>query len=94
MHDSATSPPAEWHPAEVPVNALQASLCRLMTCYSLQPCQMKARTIVKILSALLQHPELRQWPPQQQIYLRLLETWGQIAAVRIPATANRNAALH
>ena len=66
-------------PATVPLGALQASLFRLMTLYSVMPCLGKARTIVRLLSALIQHPDLRDWPPQQEIYLQMLDTWNQLA---------------
>lgn len=94
MHNASQPTPATDNLTEVPAPALQASLCRLMTCYSLHPCQMKARTIVRILSALLQHPDLRHWPPQHQIYLQLLETWSQVAAVQINVQAPAAANLH
>lgn len=91
MSDTPTSSSMFDNLAEVPAEALQASLCRLMTCYSLHPCQIKARTIVRIISALLQHPDLGHWQPQQQIYLQLLETWAGIAAVRITGNKSRAA---
>lgn len=75
--DEATNPAAD--PASVPLGALQASLFRLMTLYSVMPCLGKARTIVRLLSALIQHPDLRGWPPQQEIYLQMLDTWNQLA---------------
>lgn len=75
--DEATNPTAD--PASVPLGALQASLFRLMTLYSVMPCLGKARTIVRLLSALIQHPDLRGWPLQQEIYLQMLDTWNQLA---------------
>jgi len=72
-------PYADPDPASVPLGALQASLFRLMTMYSVMPCLDKARTIVRMLSALIQHPDLRGWPPQQQMYLEMLDTWNQLA---------------
>jgi len=55
-------------PADVSIGALQASLFRLMTLYSVMPCLGKARTIVRLLSALIQHPDLKDTPTQQEIY--------------------------
>lgn len=63
----------------VPLGALQASLIRLMTLYSVMPCLGKARTIVRMLSALTRHPELQKWPPQRDIYREMLDTWSQLA---------------
>jgi len=84
-------------PADVPLGALQASIARLMTLYSVMPCIGKARTIARLLSALIQHPDLERWPPQQQIYLQMLDTWNQLAqgmtSVRC-ADQGREASLH
>lgn len=66
-------------PAGVSIGALQASLFRLMTLYSVMPCLGKARTVVRLLSALIQHPELKDSPTQQEIYLQMLDTWHQLA---------------
>lgn len=85
-------------PAEVSLGTLQASLFRLMTLYSVMPCLGKARTIVRLLSALIQHPDLKDWPPQQAIYLQMLDTWRQLAhepaAVRCVDESASAAALH
>lgn len=70
---------ADINPASVPLGALQASLFRLMTLYSVMPCHGKARTIVRMLSALINHPDLHNWPPQQAIYQQMLDTWTQLA---------------
>jgi len=75
----ADLPLATPDPAAVPLGALQASLFRLMTLYSVMPCTGKARTIVRMLSALIQHPDLRGWPLLQEIYLQMLDTWNQLA---------------
>ncbi len=69
----------ETDPGTVPLGALQASLFRLMTLYSVMPCLGKARTIVRMLAALIQHPDLKDWPPQQAIYRDMLDTWRQLA---------------
>lgn len=75
--DDLSSP--EPDPATVPLGALQTSLFRLMTLYSVMPCGAKARTIARLLSALIRHPDIRAWPPQQDIYLQMLDTWHQLA---------------
>lgn len=77
--DPTIDPAMEPDPANVPLGALQASLFRLMTLYSVMPCLGKARTIVRMLSALLRHPDLKDWPPQQAIYQQMLDTWRQLA---------------
>lgn len=66
-------------PAAIPLGALQASLFRLMTLYSVMPCLGKARTIVRMLLALLQHPDLDDSPPQRAVYRDMLDTWTQLA---------------
>lgn len=77
--NSPLDPNIEPDPASVPLGALQASLFRLMTLYSVMPCHGKARTIVRMLSALLRHPDLQDWPPQKEIYRQMLDTWSQLA---------------
>ncbi len=75
-YDPAT---ADFNSASVPLAALQASLFRLMTLYSVMPCHSKARTIVRMLSALIYHPDLNSGPPLQAVYLQMLDTWTQLA---------------
>lgn len=85
-------------PADVSIGALQASLFRLMTLYSVMPCLGKARTVVRLLSALIQHPDLRDSPTQQEIYLQMLDTWQQLAhqtgAIRCVGNAQASASFH
>ena len=85
-------------PADVSIGALQASLFRLMTLYSVMPCLGKARTIVRLLSALIQHPDLKDAPTQQEIYLQMLDTWHQLAhdtaSVRCVGKAQSAAPFH
>lgn len=77
--DSFSDPIIEPDPSTVPLGALQASLFRLMTLYSVMPCLGKARSIVHLLSALLRHPDLQTRPSHRQIYLQMLDTWNQLA---------------
>lgn len=65
---------------DVPLPALQASISRLMTLYHVQPCPGKAHAIVRLIGALLEHPEHEHWEPMTDIYQHLLQTWSSIAA--------------
>lgn len=67
------------NPADIGLGNLQASIFRLITLYTVMPCPGKARTIVQLLKALIQHPDLAREPLQQQIYLQMLDTWQQLA---------------
>lgn len=71
--------PNRAEPGDIALGTLQASLFRLMTLYTVMPYLGKARTIVRLLNALIQHPALAHEPLQQQIYLQMLDTWNQLA---------------
>ena len=66
-------------PANIPLECLQASLARLMTRFAYAPCADGAQAILRLLAALVDHPEVVASPVLDRTYRWTLFHWHALA---------------